>query len=210
MDELKAERFQLITACLKNEPEPSARLREYARQPWFQKSPFSMLLALKNTAQSPVYHPEGNVWEHTMLVVDEAAKRRSFSRDPEAFLLAALLHDLGKPATTKIRGGKITAYGHDKKGAELTRLFLREVTRVAGLIDRVAWLVAYHMQILYVNRNLPFGDLKGMLEHTDLREAALLCYCDRMGRGARNPLEEQEELLRFLRSCGHPARPAWL
>lgn len=43
---------------------------------------WSRCAGMKTTAQSPVHHPEGNVWNHTMLVVDEAAKRRAESKDP--------------------------------------------------------------------------------------------------------------------------------
>ena len=47
-------------------------------------------------AQNPVYHPEGDVFEHTMLVVDCAAELRHKAKNPPGFMLAALTHDLGK------------------------------------------------------------------------------------------------------------------
>ena len=61
---------------------------------------FEPLRRMKTTAQSPVHHPEGNVWNHTMLVVDEAAKRRAESKDPAALMWAALLH---KTTESRIR-----------------------------------------------------------------------------------------------------------
>ena len=95
-----------------------------------------MLYQLKRTDQSPLHHPEGNVWNHTLLVLDEAAKVRRISRDPKVFMWAALLHDIGKPETTRIRKGKITAYDHDKAGAELSKEFLRQFSDDAEFYQR--------------------------------------------------------------------------
>ena len=75
--------------------------------------PLNLLKKLKNVEQSKKYHPEGNVWNHTMMVVDEAAKVKDQSSHSKAFMWAALLHDIGKPDTTKVRKGRITSYDHD-------------------------------------------------------------------------------------------------
>lgn len=182
---------------------PSAALSAFAAEGKFDEFPFSLLLEQQHTEQSPVHHPEGNVWNHTLLVVDCAAARRDRSADPRAFMWAALLHDIGKPAATKIRRGKITAYDHDKIGAKLTRRFLSALTEDTGLIERVAWLVRYHMQILYVVKNLPFQDLGDMKAHTDFREVALLGLCDRLGRTGVNPDAEEKNIRLFLQKCGH-------
>jgi len=53
------------------------------------------------------------------MVVDQAARLRAESLDPEVFMMAALLHDIGKPAVSKLQEGTIITYGHDIKGAEL-------------------------------------------------------------------------------------------
>ncbi len=87
------------------------------------KSEYARLAQLASsehiTGQSPQHHPEGSVWNHTLLVVDEAAKIKEQSADPRTFMWAALLHDLGKPSTTMRRKSKITSYDHDKVGAQL-------------------------------------------------------------------------------------------
>ena len=58
--------------------------------------------------QSPVHHPEGDVFNHTMMVVDEAAKLRDKAKFPLGFMYAALCHDFGKILTTTIKeDGKI-------------------------------------------------------------------------------------------------------
>ena len=57
--------------------------------------------------QNPVYHPEGDVWNHTMLVIDEAAKLREEVSAPFYFMISALAHDFGKAVTTEKRNGQI-------------------------------------------------------------------------------------------------------
>ena len=74
---------------------PADYLNEVSNKKIFKDAPFSMLYRLKDTMQSPVHHPEGNAWNHTMLVVKEAAGRKNQSKDPEVFMWAALLHDIG-------------------------------------------------------------------------------------------------------------------
>ena len=64
-----------------------------------------MLSSLVKIQQSPSHHPEGNVWNHTMLVIDKAAERKYKSKDPRIHW-AALFHDIGKTPATKIRREK--------------------------------------------------------------------------------------------------------
>jgi len=160
-----------------------------------------MLLKLQETRQSPVHHPEGDVWEHTMLVVDTAAALKTRSAGPRAFLWTALLHDIGKPDVTRIRRGRVTAYDHDRHGADKAREFLAALTDETDLIERVAWLVRYHMQPLYVLKSLPFQDIAGMRAHTDVREVALVAYCDRLGRTGADRNKEKSNVLLFLNKC---------
>lgn len=202
--------FQEIQTCMMSDAKPSARLRSFAEQLWFQALPFSMLLEEQKTEQSPVHHPEGSVWEHTLLVVDEAAQRKEYSTNPRAFMWAALLHDIGKPETTKVRRGRITAYDHDKKGAELAHAFLYKLTDEVDFIDHVTWLVRFHMQILYVTRSLPFADIHGMRKHTDPGDIALLGYCDRLGRTGADLQAERNAVFIFLQRCHETTDLPWL
>ena len=166
--------------------------------------PYTLLGSLVDTKQSPVHHPEGNVWIHTMLVVDNAAKVKGLSENPRAFMWGALLHDLGKAPTTKIRKGKITSYDHDRTGAELCRKFLETFTNEEEFIKRVTALVRWHMQTLFVMKDLPFGDIKSMTSEISIREIALLSQCDRLGRGEISESkisEEKENIKAFIRKC---------
>lgn len=195
------ELYSEINIHLMQDIKPSVYLNEISAAPLFQEYPFNMLYRLKSTEQSPEHHPEGNVWNHTMLVVDEAAQVKSKSRNPAVFLWAALLHDIGKPSTTKLRKGRITAYDHDKVGAELSKQFLQEFTQDSLFIREVSELIRYHMQILFVVKNLPFADIEGMARNTEIREVALLGICDRLGRGNPDRNREQDNIELFLRKC---------
>jgi putative nucleotidyltransferase with HDIG domain len=162
--------------------------------------PFTMISDLIKTEQNLEYHPEGSVWNHAMLVVDEAAKRKEYSENPRVFMWAALLHDIGKAPTTKIRKGKITSYDHDEVGEKMAREFLNYFSEDEGFIDAVAALVRWHMQILFVVKNLPYQDIKKMNEDTSIDEVGLLGMCDRLGRGNINPetVEKEEKNVRIF------------
>lgn len=188
-----------------NDEKPSLYFNELLKSGSFPESyPFNMLSKLASVPQSGKYHPEGSVWNHTMLVIDEAAKRRSLSKNARAFMWAALLHDLGKAPTTKVRNGKITSYDHDKIGQELCIKFLSELTDDADLIKETSLLVRWHMQILFVLKDMPFADIDKMSEDVSIDEIALLSLCDRLGRGemTSEKLKKEEEDVRiFIKKC---------
>jgi putative nucleotidyltransferase with HDIG domain len=186
---------------LLEDEQPSLYFNEFSKTPLFEQYPLNLLNELKQTKQSPKHHPEGSVWNHTMLVLDEAAKVKNKSHNPKVFMWAALLHDIGKPNTTKNHKGKITSYDHDKIGSELTRKFLIEFTDDETFIDKVAELVRWHMQILFVVNKLPFADVKTMKEQTDINEIALLGLCDRLGRLGANRSQEKSNIKMFIEKC---------
>ncbi|MDR1548600.1 MAG: HD domain-containing protein [Hungatella sp.] len=195
----KEELFRQMDYHLLHDEHPSEYLEQISREPWFLDYPFSMLGRMKETPQSKRYHPEGSVWNHTMMVVDQAAEQKEKSKDARTFMWAALLHDIGKPAVTKIRKEKITAYNHDAEGEHLTEDFLSCFSDDAKWIGTVAKLVRYHMHILYVTGGLPFGDIDGMKRETDINEVALLGLCDRIGRGGSVPEDETKAVRQFLK-----------
>ncbi len=194
------ETFRRLEHCLLEDTRPSQALKKIFNQPLPPE--FDLIQRMKTTEQSPIHHPEGNVWNHTLLVVDEAAKRRGESKCPQALMWAALLHDIGKPNTTRIRRGKITSYNHEKAGAALARRFLSGFGADQALTDRVCMLIRYHMQILFVVKEMPFADIKGMKENSDIEEVALLGLCDRMGRRHSNLAAEEANVRRFMKKCG--------
>ena len=107
---------------------------------------FPELKQLIGLEQDPVYHPEGDVWVHTMEVVDRAARYRDRVSDPYCFMLLALTHDLGKIVTTEFIKGRIHAYEHEKKGLPLVESFIKRLTNEKHVIDYVTNMVPLHMR----------------------------------------------------------------
>lgn len=204
MKDLK-EIFQEFEAHIMKDEAPSKYFNGLLKEEWFKSTyPFTLLSALVNVEQSPKHHPEGNVWNHTMMVLDNAAGNRELSDNPRAFMWAALLHDIGKAPTTRVRNGRITSYDHDKIGEDLTVNFLQCFGEDENFIYEVSKLVRWHMQILFVNKDLPYGNIKGMMEETSVSEIALLGKCDRLGRGGLTPekiSEEENNIEVFVEKC---------
>jgi tRNA nucleotidyltransferase (CCA-adding enzyme) len=108
---------------------------------------FPELEALIGCEQNPRWHPEGDVWTHTLHCMDVFASER-IGIDHEDLIVGfgVLCHDLGKPATTtREEDGRITAKNHDLMGVELTRQFLGRLTGEEKLIAEVVPLVACHL-----------------------------------------------------------------
>lgn len=187
----------LLTALL-NAPKPSdglAALRSSGRlDAWYPE-----LQGLAGVAQSPLHHPEGDVWTHTMLVVDYASTIKAQAKNPACFLLAALCHDLGKPATTTTDDrGQIHAYGHDEVGAGVARDFLTRIGMDEEPIKYVENMVALHMQ---PNRkakaNAKVKSTNQMFDKSVCPEdLLLLAEADHCGKGAHEPYGETRAWLR--------------
>ena len=112
------------------------------------------LLPLATTPQDPAWHPEGDVWTHTLQVVDEAAALLAPLDDDRprqlAVMLGALCHDLGKPSTTRFEDGRLRSRGHEEAGLPPTRALLERwnVHTLLGYDVRaqVLALVAHHLK----------------------------------------------------------------
>lgn len=107
---------------------------------------FPELQALIGVGQNPVYHAEGDVWTHTMMVLDEAAKLRHRAGNPYGLLLSALVHDFGKALSTEAVDGTIHAYQHEITGLPLAEAFLRRITTENKLISYVLNMTELHMK----------------------------------------------------------------
>ncbi len=197
----KKKLFEEMLAHLLNDDAPSGYLNRISETEIFSEYPFSMLNSLKEIPQSPKHHPEGNVWNHTMLVVDMAAREKDRSSDPSVFMLAALLHDVGKADTTNNDKGRITAYNHEKVGARQAEDFLKSFLEDNEQIRRIVSLIRWHMQILFVVKSMQFADIGNMMKETDPEEIAILGYCDRMGRLGADGQIEKENLKIFMAKC---------
>lgn len=96
--------------------------------------------------QDPVFHPEGDVWTHTMEVIDRAAAFRDRVSGPYRFMLLALTHDLGKIVTTEVVKGRIHAYEHETKGMPLVEAFMDRLTGEKDVKNYVYNMVPLHMR----------------------------------------------------------------
>ena len=98
--------------------------------------------------QDPVFHPEGDVWTHTMEVIDRAAAFRDRVSDPFCFMLLALVHDLGKIVTTARaeKDGHIHAYGHETEGVPIAEEFVKRITNEKDAVDYINNMVPLHMR----------------------------------------------------------------
>ena len=107
---------------------------------------FKELKAVIDIPQNPQFHAEGDVWTHTMMVLDEAAKYRDKAENPKGFMLAALCHDYGKAVCTEIADGRIRSIGHETEGLPLVEAFLNRITSETKLINYVLNLCVLHMK----------------------------------------------------------------
>jgi tRNA nucleotidyltransferase (CCA-adding enzyme) len=105
---------------------------------------FPELAALIGVSQDPRWHPEGDVWIHTELVVDAAAALRTGGPDDAALVYASLCHDFGKPATTTEKDGRVRSHGHESGGVALARAFLERLRMPNALVAQVLALVEHH------------------------------------------------------------------
>ena len=97
------------------------------------------LSELTSTPQSVKYHAEGDVANHTRLAVEACPP----DCDPD-LLWASLLHDVGKPLTTKDEGERITAHGHHAVGAEIAERILKRLQMNHERRELIVWAIHHH------------------------------------------------------------------
>lgn len=106
------------------------------------------LEALIGCEQDPKWHPEGDVWVHTLHCMDAFAEERIGDEREDLIIgLGVLCHDFGKPVTTFTdEGGRIRSPGHDIAGVAIAERFLRRMTEEKAVIESVLVLVETHMR----------------------------------------------------------------
>ena len=160
-----------------------------------KNTPLERIYDLQKVEQEPKFHPEGNVWNHTVQVVDNAAKLKKYANKINEFMFAAMLHDIGKGATTKRnKDGKLISYNHDEVGAKLVEEILKRCDSEFLDISYVSKLVKYHMHHLYIVKNLPYGNTEEMIKEANLNDLVLLFICDRLGRNQKTVEEKMKEI----------------
>lgn len=167
------------------------------------------LHALIGVPQNEKYHREGDVWVHTMLVLDEAAKRRNTVKNPFGFMLSALCHDFGKAVCTEKINGVVHAYGHEKEGVPLASDFLCRLSADENLTEYVLKMVEFHMMPNVM------ANAKSKTKHTNKLFASVpepfdliqLAVCDGLGKIPQNNANEEFLMMRLERFNEIMARP---
>ncbi|MCA9128319.1 MAG: HD domain-containing protein [Planctomycetales bacterium] len=143
----------------------------------------ALLLPLENVKQHPKFHPEGDVLYHSLQVFDLACEELPYD---EEFLLAALLHDVGKG---------IDPQDHVTAGLEALDGFVSV---------RTAWLIEHHMiahKIL--DHSIGARAHRRLKDNESYEELVLLSQCDRAGRVAGVQTSELEEAIDYIRDLGY-------
>ncbi|MDR1394929.1 MAG: HD domain-containing protein, partial [Deltaproteobacteria bacterium] len=168
------------------------------------------LAVLEDTPQNRRCHPEGSVWNHTVLCVQ--AMSRLDLPDPRRrchLMLAALLHDIGKPLVLRFsaHGSPITQ-GHAQAGVPAARKFLRSLTAPELIIRRVARLVRWHMELAFKDheRHILKQAARKLAPDTDLIDLWAITAADWDGRRPRLSLYPRS-LEEFLEPAGGRADP---
>ncbi len=162
------------------------------------KSILPELYAIIGVEQHPAYHPEGDVFEHTMQAIDGAA-RAAYPTDEKRLILvlAALCHDLGKATTTRTVDGVLRAYGHDVAGVALADQLLNRVLTKPTLKNAIIRLVRYHMDpISLVKNNAKAGSYKRLAKklapYATLTDLAQLAMFDKSARTPTNKVSSSD------------------
>ena len=184
LEELPKERiWEEFKKLLLKAKKPSIGL-EYMKKLGILKY-FPELKALIGIKQEPSYHPEGDVWTHTLMVVDEAAKIKVGDEKEDLILmLSSLCHDFGKPATTKIIDGKIRAFNHDIEGVKPTINFLNRLTSQKDIIEEVSKLVKYHLRPMQLYKGgAKAAAIRRLSTKVNILRLERLARADYFGRG---------------------------
>jgi len=176
--------FEEWNKLLMKAEKPSMGLQFLLDCEWIKYYP--ELDALRDTPQKYEWHPEGTVWNHTLLATDAAAQLRE--KLPEewkrAYMYGVMLHDVGKPSTTS---EELTSHGHAEKGAPIAKQFMRRLTDDVDLIDKVFTIVHDHLRPGQLCRSgAPESAWKRLHNDIPLNVIAYVSKADSTGRAGRS------------------------
>jgi tRNA nucleotidyltransferase (CCA-adding enzyme) len=167
--------------------------------------------------QEPEWHPEGDVWVHTLQVVDQARTRvNDLPRAQRlAVMLGALCHDFGKPATTAFLDGRIRSIDHEEQGVAPTATFLDRLNIQSldgyDVRHQVLGMVAQHLKPgMWFKARDEVGDgaFRRLAQKVDLELLARLAKSDCLGREpGRFNCDAMDWFLDRARALGVEHRP---
>lgn len=162
------------------------------------------LHAMVGCEQEFEWHPEGDVWVHTLMVVDKAKElTKSYNLSNEKariVMLAALCHDLGKPATTEFIDGRIRSRGHEQAGMEPTDKFLNTIGARKDDIEKVKKIVGEHLWpiVSYGRGSVSQGAFRRLakrLHPATIEELSYVSEADSFGTGPFLDVNNKEQFL---------------
>jgi tRNA nucleotidyltransferase (CCA-adding enzyme) len=171
---------------------------------------------LYDCPQDPEWHPEGNVWIHTLMVIDEARRRNGDLDRPRlaAVMLGAVCHDLGKPATTALIDGRVRSPNHEAEGVgPATRILDRLNVHTLDNVDvraQVLGLVAEHlrpMAFYKARETVTDGAFRRLAQKVDLELLARFARSDCHGRTGTFDCSGIDWFLERARSLGVEHKP---
>ena len=173
------------------------------------------LRPLVHCEQEPEWHPEGDVWTHTLMVIDRARALNGDLDRPRLLtvMLGAVCHDLGKPATTAVIDGRIRSMDHEQAGVEPTlRLLDRlNVHTIDGydVRNRVVGLVAHHLKpgMFHKAGNVSDGAFRRLAQKVDMELLARLARADCLGRLGDFDCSAMDWFIERARSLGVEHQP---
>ncbi len=172
---------------------------------------FPELAALIGCKQEPEWHPEGDVWTHTLLVVDQAASSLKELSHPKqsTLMLAAISHDFGKPSTTEFIDGRIRSRNHEQAGIKPTETFLDRInihsSRGYDVRRQVLELVAHHLTPGMWHKapdGVTDGAFRRLARKVDLELLAVLAKADCRGRTGMFDCSAMDWFLERARALG--------
>jgi len=216
LDDLPAERiFGEVEKLLLASPRPSVGFRAALDLGVIDRL-FPEMAALVGCEQEPDWHPEGDVWVHTLMVIDETRRRiDDLPRSRRlALMLGAVCHDLGKPGTTAFLDGRIRSYNHEDAGVApalriLDRLNVHSIDGV-DVRRQVVGLVAHHLKPgMWFKARDRVGDgaFRRLAQKVDLELLTRLATADCVGRTGLFDCRAMEWFLERARSLGVEHRP---
>ena len=173
------------------------------------------LRPLVGCEQEPEWHPEGDVWIHTLMVIDKARALNGDLDRPRltTVMLGAVCHDLGKPATTAVIDGRIRSIDHEQAGVEPTLSLLDRlnVHSIDGFDVRVqvVGLVANHLKpgMFHKAPNVGDGAFRRLAQKVDLELLARLARADCLGRTGTFDCSAMDWFLERARALGVEHQP---
>jgi tRNA nucleotidyltransferase (CCA-adding enzyme) len=165
--------------------------------------------------QEPEWHPEGDVWTHTLMVIDEARKANGDLGRPQLItvMLGAVCHDLGKPATTAFVDGRIRSLDHEQAGVEPAESLLDRLNihSIDGFDVRwqVIGLVAQHLKpgMFHKAANVGDGAFRRLAQKVDLELLARLARADCRGRTGSFDCSAMDWFIERARALGVEHQP---